>query len=106
VSVAGTLAMIAGALLVAAGAHAFGLTGCAPAVAIGGVSGAVADSLLGATLQERRWCPACNRPTEQRVHGCGTETSPAGGVAWMDNDVVNLLATAIGAMVAGAVATL
>ena len=106
VSVAGIVAMIVGALLVAVAAHALGLTDNAPAVAIGGVSGAIADSLLGATVQERRWCHACDQSTERHVHSCGTATSLAGGFEWMDNDVVNLLATAVGAMVAGAVAAL
>jgi uncharacterized protein (TIGR00297 family) len=104
VSVAGTLAMIAGALFVALAALALGVSRELGAVALGGVSGALADSLLGATAQERRWCTPCARATERRVHDCGTTTSLVGGVGWMDNDVVNLLATVIGAAVAGALA--
>jgi uncharacterized protein (TIGR00297 family) len=66
----------------------------------GGVAGALADSVLGATLQARRRCPVCDRATEREVHGCGERTVPAGGVRWMDNDVVNVLATLTGAVVA------
>jgi uncharacterized protein (TIGR00297 family) len=105
VSVAGTLAMIGGALLIALLARALSLTGAVGIVAWGGVAGAIADSLLGATLQERRWCDACARPTERRVHDCGTATRLAGGLAWMDNDAVNLLATLVGAVVAAALVT-
>jgi uncharacterized protein (TIGR00297 family) len=105
VSVAGTLAMIAGALLIAVLARALSLTGTVGVVAIGGAAGAMADSLLGATLQERRWCDACALATERRVHDCGTRTRLAGGLAWMDNDAVNLLATLTGAVVAATLVT-
>jgi uncharacterized protein (TIGR00297 family) len=100
VSVAGTLAMIGGALFIAMVALALSLTEAVAIVTIGGTAGAIADSLLGATLQERRWCGACALATERRVHDCGATTSLAGGHAWMDNDAVNLLATLVGAAVA------
>jgi uncharacterized protein (TIGR00297 family) len=104
VSVAGSLAMLGGALLVALAARAIGLTAHPIAVALGGVAGAVADSLLGALVQERRHCPHCDLATERRVHDCGTATVLAGGVAWLDNDLVNLCATLVGAMVAAVLA--
>jgi uncharacterized membrane protein len=34
------------------------------------------------------------------VHDCGSTTVYAGGVEWVDNDVVNFLSTSFGAMVA------
>lgn len=102
VTVAGTLAMIAGAVLIALAARAMALTEAVAAVVLGGVAGAVADSVLGAALQERRWCPQCQRATERSVHDCGTPTEFAGGIAWLDNDVVNLFATIVGAAVAAA----
>jgi uncharacterized membrane protein len=86
-------------------ARALSLTGTVGVVAIGGAAGAMADSLLGATLQERRWCDACALATERRVHDCGTRTRLAGGLAWMDNDAVNLLATLTGAVVAATLVT-
>jgi uncharacterized protein (TIGR00297 family) len=104
VSVAGTLAMLAGALFIAGAAQALSLTDVVAVVWIGGTTGAIADSLLGATLQERRWCDGCDRATERRVHDCGAGTRLAGGRTWMDNDVVNLLATLMGAAVAAALA--
>jgi uncharacterized protein (TIGR00297 family) len=104
VSVAGTLAMVAGALFLAGTAQALSLTDRVVTVTIGGTAGAIADSLLGATLQERRWCDRCDLATERRVHDCGAGTRLAGGQAWMDNDVVNVLATLTGAAVAATLA--
>jgi uncharacterized protein (TIGR00297 family) len=106
VSVAGTLAMIAGASFIAILVQALSLPGALVIVTIGGTAGAIADSLLGATLQERRWCDVCALATERRVHDCGTVTSLAGGQAWLDNDAVNLLATLIGAAVAAVLVNL
>lgn len=84
------LALVAGALAVVP------QTGIA-AVAIGGFVGAMADTLVGAWWQERRWCPTCDLPTEQRVHNCGTTTRQSGGVALLDNDAVNFTCAATGA---------
>ncbi len=106
VSAAGSLAMLAGAAFLAFAARAFGLTTAVTIVAIAGVAGAVVDSLLGATVQERRWCPACDEGTEQRRHACGAATTHAGGREWMGNDLVNLLATVTGGAVAALLATL
>jgi uncharacterized protein (TIGR00297 family) len=100
VSIAGSLAMIAGAAFVAGVAHALDLTDDLALVIVAGVAGAIADSLLGAVVQERRWCAACDRGSEQRVHNCGSSTRLVGGREWMDNDMVNLIATFVGAAVA------
>ncbi|MEP6621232.1 MAG: DUF92 domain-containing protein [bacterium] len=106
VSIAGSLAMIGGALFVALAARALGIAGSAAIVVVAGVSGAIADSLLGATLQERRWCSTCKQFTERRVHVCGTSSVVAGGIEWIDNDLVNLIATIAGAAVASLLAFL
>jgi uncharacterized protein (TIGR00297 family) len=100
VTLAGSLAMVGGALLIAIGSRALGLGSAVLAAAVGGVAGALADSLIGAVLQERRYCARCDLATEQRLHDCGATTSLAGGVAWLDNDLVNLCATLVGATVA------
>ena len=102
VTVAGSLAMIAGALLVAFAAVGMRLTPHLTAVALGGVAGAIADSLLGALVQERRRCPRCDVATERHVHDCGTVTEHTGGIARLDNDLVNLCATIVGSAVAAA----
>ena len=104
VTIAGSFAMIGGAILIAIAALGLGLTSHAAAAALGGIGGAIADSLLGALVQERRRCPRCNLATERRIHDCGTPTESAGGLSWLDNDLVNLSATVVGAVVAGAVA--
>lgn len=101
VSAPGLLASAAGALFIGAAALALGWSPrLALAAAAGGVVGALADSLLGARWQARRRCPACDAGTERDVHGCGTRTERAGGIAWLDNDAVNLLSGAIGAAAA------
>jgi uncharacterized membrane protein len=116
---AGTLAEIGGALWIAVVA---GLSlpllqrwpgfGHMPASArhliapvwIGGFAGALIDSILGATVQELRRCPACERTCETNPHVCGTPTLLVRGVRGFSNDAVNFAATLSGAVVAFAVA--
>ena len=106
VSFAGTIGMIAGAACVAAVAMWLGLPGNFHMTTIAGIAGAVADSLLGATVQERRWCATCELFSEQRTHECGSPTTRTSGRDWIDNDLVNLLSTFVGASVAAALATI
>ena len=70
---------------------------------IGGLSGCIADTIIGAFVQERRWCDACSEPTERVLHSCGAATRVTGGVARVDNDLVNLMATLAGGAVAAAI---
>ncbi|HEY0995099.1 MAG TPA: DUF92 domain-containing protein [Gemmatimonadaceae bacterium] len=100
ISVAGSLATLAGAAFIALLASALGWVDVMLPALVGGTVGAFVDSLLGATIQQRRWCDTCQAATERSVHGCGSITRVAGGLAWMDNDVVNLLCTLAGAGVA------
>lgn len=105
VTTLGALAAIAGAAFIALVALVVGWPrGILVAALLGGIFGSTVDSLLGATLQTRRWCELCDRPTERVVHGCGTETRTAGGISWLDNDVVNLVSTAAGGLLAALVA--
>jgi uncharacterized protein (TIGR00297 family) len=101
VTLVGTLAECAGALLIAALATAsWPSYGLFAAITLAGITGAFADSFLGATLQERRWCPACERECENDPHACGAATEHRRGISWIGNDAVNLTATASGALVA------
>lgn len=99
VTLAGTLAEIAGACAVGAVAWAFGI-GAWWCIAAAGTAGAIADSVLGASLQELRYCPRCSRACETNPHACGSPTALLRGAPWMSNDAVNACATAVGALTA------
>jgi uncharacterized protein (TIGR00297 family) len=103
ITVWGSVATLGGALCVALVAAAVRV-GPLPAVAAGGVAGALLDSLLGASLQSLRYCPRCARDCETRRHECGTATQLRRGIAWIENDAVNFAATLCGAVVAAAIA--
>ena len=79
------------------------VTALASAGIIIGVAGMLTDSLLGATVQGRFRCPACNVPSEWTRHRCGAGTEVTGGWRWLTNDGVNALATTLAAC-GGAVA--
>jgi uncharacterized protein (TIGR00297 family) len=97
VTLAGTFGSLAGAAWVALVAAALEFSsGLAIATLIAGFVGAIADSVLGATIQERRWCNECREPTERAVHLCGCATRRVGGIRGLDNDIINLFSTATG----------
>jgi len=100
VNLIGMVAMVAGAAFVAYGARLLSIDSPILAVVLGGFVGAIADSVVGATLQDRRWCDTCQKSTERLIHACGTPTRHAGGITLVDNDLVNLIATFAGAAVA------
>lgn len=102
VTVAGSLGALAGAAVVASTMLIIDWPLlAAPAAFLAGVIGMTLDSILGATLQARRLCPACGAETEQQVHHCGAHARVIRGAPWMDNDAVNALATLAGAAMAG-----
>ena len=100
VTLIGTLAGAGGALFIAAGATLANWPVPFAAVALGGMAGALADSILGGLVQARRWCDLCAKSTERLVHSCGTPTRQVGGIAGFDNDVVNAVCSGFGALVA------
>ena len=100
----GTMGAVAGAITIAWLAHALTPRGTAPGsaalVAGAGVSGMVVDSLLGATLQGKYQCPACDARFERGDTVCHEPVRLTAGWGWLDNDGVNLAATVCGAAVA------
>lgn len=104
VTVVGFLGAIAGAAFIALVSLALGWPlRVAMASVIGGILGSTLDSLLGATLQQRRWCDRCNRATERVIHDCGSATRQIGGLAALNNDSVNLLCGLAGGLLALAI---
>ncbi len=100
ITLAGTLASLAGGLFIGLFAYAIGWPFAAIWASLtGGFAGSMFDSLLGATLQGRRWCTTCERGTERGVHTCGSPTVTRGGIPWLDNDMVNVLSSTFGALI-------
>ena len=110
ISLLGFGATSAGALLIGVCAYALTRIGWNDGIAadwrmivagmIGGIAGSLADSFMGATVQQIRWCPVCQKATEREIHACGTTTQHQRGWHWLDNDWVNAISTAFGALVA------
>ncbi len=106
VTLAGLAASAAGATLIASVTssdlrrnHRHVLIELVP-VSVGGFTGALVDSVLGAVVQEVRFCDHCLLESEQRVHACGTPTRRIRGISWCNNDTVNAVATVVGAATA------
>lgn len=116
VSLAGTLAALAGSASIALSAIGFaaasrlvgnsGLAGSGawlpilPGI-VGGMAGAFADSVIGATVQPVYYSRKRRKETEKRAERDGTPNQYLRGWPWVTNDVVNLLAALIGALVGG-----
>ena len=99
----GTLGAVAGAATIAWLAHALPPRGTAPGffiTATAGTLGMFADSVLGATLQGKYECPACDARFERGNTVCHEPVRLTTGWRWLDNDAVNFAATLIGAAVA------
>jgi len=97
---AGTL--IASALIGVVAALLGVASGLQPAYVVavsvsGGVIGSLADSVAGATFQRKSYCVVCGKPSENLVH-CGEPTRFSSGLGFVDNHVVNVLATVFGAI--------
>lgn len=104
VSLLGTLAALSGAAIVGLAAALFhageGARELLVAASLGGLAGSYFDSLLGSTVQAIYRCPRCDKETERHPrHTCGEETVQVRGWSWMNNDMVNLACSLVGALV-------
>ncbi|WP_088549563.1 DUF92 domain-containing protein [Paenibacillus aquistagni] len=115
ISLLGTQAAIAGAMTIGLAAMLFLYISLDPAFAfpytwlllcavgvgasIGGVAGCFTDSFLGATVQSSYQCTSCGALTEKQLH-CDRKTLLKRGFRWMNNDIVNLLSSIVGGLVA------
>ena len=66
---------------------------------VGGFSGSLFDSFLGATVQAKFACQVCGKIVEKRMH-CGRETNHSSGLSIMGNDFVNFISSLFGAAIA------
>jgi uncharacterized protein (TIGR00297 family) len=64
-----------------------------------GFVGSTSDSLLGATLQARYYCPTCEEETESNPHKCSSECRLIRGTRFLNNHSVNLVSTMVGGLV-------
>jgi len=67
---------------------------------IAGFIGEKFDSLLGALFQAKYYCPKCNEMADGIIHTCGNRTVYKGGVRWFTNEVVNIISTLAGSLIA------
>ncbi len=68
--------------------------------AVGGLAGALFDSLLGATVQAIYYSERRRKETERSHEADGTPNRLLRGWVWMDNDKVNFISSMVGALVA------
>jgi uncharacterized protein (TIGR00297 family) len=85
------------------GTNPLSISWVVPTALIGGLAGSLFDSLLGATVQGMYYCARCAEETEKTQHRCGLRTTQLRGVRWINNDVVNVVSSLCGALVAVAV---
>jgi len=70
-----------------------------PAAITAGMLATNIDSIFGATIQAKYRCTNCKKCLEKRAMHCNIFTIQESGISLIDNNVVNLLAAIIGAVI-------
>lgn len=101
VSLRGSLAAVGGSMLIGWSAAVWegGQWSLILYALIGGTVGSLVDSVMGASIQGLYQCNKCHLVTEKRLH-CSEQTRLVRGHSWMNNDVVNFVASACAALTA------
>ncbi len=107
VSPAGLLAGLLTGFILTAAVYLYGivfnqnysLTSLALLSVIPGFTGSLFDSVLGGVFQSRYRCQICGRTVEVKKH-CGKPTIYLTGYSYVNNEIVNVLASLYGAFVA------
>ena len=68
--------------------------------AVGGLAGSLFDSLLARPYSESTIAIIARKTPKRKLHKCGHETRPLRGWSWLNNDLVNLLASVVGGAIA------
>jgi uncharacterized protein (TIGR00297 family) len=96
---AGLVGLVGGLVRLPVGPESLALA--VGAALLGGLAGSLADSWLGATYQAIYYCPQCEKATERHpFHVCGTPTRQVKGFRWLNNDLVNVACSVVGAAAA------
>ncbi|MCX8200908.1 MAG: DUF92 domain-containing protein [Candidatus Caldarchaeum sp.] len=77
----------------------WGVYATAAVCVFSGFTGSLFDSVVGGLFQSRYRCSVCGRAVEVKKH-CGKETEYISGNRYVNNDLVNLLASFYGAFAA------
>ncbi|WP_128894740.1 DUF92 domain-containing protein [Longirhabdus pacifica] len=65
---------------------------------MGGFVGALSDSIIGSRWQAQYRCTVCLEKMEKKSH-CGQPNDCISGMKWLNNDMVNVISSLIGAFV-------
>ncbi|MBN1937609.1 MAG: DUF92 domain-containing protein [Anaerolineae bacterium] len=73
-----------------------------PSAVLGGLTGSLFDSLLGATVQAIYYSPSRHKETEKKIDPDGTPNEHRRGWQWLTNDWVNAFSSVAGALIGAA----
>lgn len=103
ITILGEIASIGGSILIAFSSYILGLGSWSLFKTLlisllSGIIGSTADSFLGAKIQGIFKCEKCGKMTELHYH-CNNKTTHFSGNQRIDNNIVNILSTLVGAII-------